>query len=94
MLSGRCGVESLCRVVCMLGHAKSRLHLQKAKLHHPDVSHKRTDSRHFARILVAYQVLSNVRQRQLYDLSLKSSSSPIHNAAQQGARYCSYSQLA
>ena len=72
---------------------KSRLHLQKAKLHHPDVSHKRTDNRHFARILVAYQVLSNARQRQLYDLSLKSSSSPIHNAAQQGSRYCSYRQM-
>lgn len=67
---------------------KSKLHLQKAKLHHPDVSHKRTDSRHFAKILVAYQVLSNARQRQLYDLSLKAPhSSPIHDAAQQGSRY-------
>ena len=78
---------------CMLGHATSRLHLQKAKLHHPDVNHKRKDNRHFARVLVAYQVLSNARQRQLYDLSLQSSSSPIHDAAQQGSRYCLYSQL-
>ncbi|KAL3134000.1 hypothetical protein ABBQ32_008439 [Trebouxia sp. C0010 RCD-2024] len=59
---------------------------QKAKLHHPDVSQTRSDSTRFARILVAYQVLSDDRQRQLYDLSLKSSSSPIHNAAKQGTR--------
>lgn len=66
---------------------KHKLHLQKAKLHHPDVSQKRTNSRHFAKILVAYQVLSNARQRQLYDLSLKAPSSPIQDAAQQGLRY-------
>lgn len=93
VLLGRYGVGSFCMLVaCLAMPNQTARHLQKAKLHHPDVSHKRKDSRHFARILVAYQVLSNARQRQLYDLSLKSSSSPIHDAAQQGSRYCSNSQ--
>ena len=55
--------------------------VQKAKLHHPDVSQTSKDSRHFAKLLVAYQVLSNDRQRQLYDLSLKSPSASVHHAA-------------
>ena len=60
---------------------KCNLFVQKAKLHHPDVSHTSKDSRHFAKLLVAYQVLSNDRQRQLYDLSLKSPSASVHHAA-------------
>ena len=60
--------------------------LQKARLHHPDVSQTSQVSGHFAKILVAYQVLSNDRQRELYDLSLSSSSSGVHSAAREGSR--------
>ena len=65
----------------------SKSSLQKAKVHHPDVKQKDRDSSHFARILVAYQVLSNSRQRELYDLSLRSSSSTVNAAASEGARW-------
>lgn len=97
VLSGRYGVGLSCLVAylaCNIRCCRTRIHLyvQKAKLHHPDVSHKRSDSNNFSKILVAYQVLSNDRQRQLYDLSLKSFSSPVHNAAKQATRYYSHSK--
>ncbi|KAL0034009.1 hypothetical protein WJX79_002800 [Trebouxia sp. C0005] len=59
---------------------------QKAKLYHPDVRQSNKDGGQFARILVAYQVLSNNRQRELYDLSLKSTSASVHRAAEEGSR--------
>lgn len=59
---------------------------QKAKLHHPDVRQSNKDGGQFARILVAYRVLSNNRHRELYDLSLNSGSASVQYAAEEGSR--------
>jgi len=70
------------------GYSLANIHTasQKAKLHHPDVRQSNKDGGQFARILVAYEVLSNNRHRELYDLTLNSSSASVHRAAEEGSR--------
>lgn len=63
--------------------------LQKAKLLHPDAQsqHGRADQAAFVQLLTAYQILSNARARELYDLSISSNQSELlRNAAAAGVQ--------
>ena len=68
--------------------ASVRVLLQRAKQLHPDAQTDKGsgDQAAFVRLLTAYQVLSNARSRELYDLSISRSNPILRRAAAAGVQ--------